>query len=599
MKSVAEDLNSTTIQRVLKDLRASYRVLRAFHALPQNVVSGIPLDDPRSQEFDGRLSIDIDEAIISNEHYIRSRGSEANVDDRYLVSLDDLTNLLAKPPNFLDKPPPENTQLTIVRKDPPKGGLEFLDEMRKRKLEIIPDSRTFSSVFDRITNGILHGLDWTNVFVAGGIALTTLLHTLPEKDNDTSVRDPDIDLYIYGLGSEDANRKAEEVYDIWAANLPATADQKLVVKNAKTITLLPSYPHRRIQINLKLPASPTDILLNFDLDACAIGFDGSRVLMLPRCARAIETGYSVFTMDLVWGHHLGDRRATQESRVLKYAKRGFGIRFLPSYAKSLEFDVSQVKKTSKLYSGEDESPESYLLRFQRDRHPFGRQEPGLKTLKRIAYLGADFVHRLTFGPTPLTIYPHPSSTRHRQTWSSEAQWKEMVEEAKRALEELRLENASRCAAGVALFGTTINFSDLDSEKIHHGLPDGRNGLGNFELFTRHSEAWRRYVRHEALFNTGEIDSPTYDSNTYEDLPNYFWDQDFDLGQVARSIDECNDDIFNSVKIAICEKLGIAQQLFGCKLASPSDGMDREEFVHSKYAFADAQDQQLKSIHPLT
>jgi len=36
--------------------------------------------------------------------------------------------------------------------------------------------------------------------------------------------------------------------------------------------------------------------------------------MLPRCARALETGYTAFTMDLVYGHHLGDRRATQEMR---------------------------------------------------------------------------------------------------------------------------------------------------------------------------------------------------------------------------------------------------------------------------------------------
>lgn len=61
-------------------------------------------------------------------------------------------------------------------------------------------------------------------------------------------------------------------------------------------------------------ASAAEVLLNFDLDPCAICWNGKEVLMLPRAARALETGYTVFTMDLVHGHHLGDRRATQEVR---------------------------------------------------------------------------------------------------------------------------------------------------------------------------------------------------------------------------------------------------------------------------------------------
>jgi len=60
--------------------------------------------------------------------------------------------------------------------------------------------------------------------------------------------------------------------------------------------------------------SEAEVLLNFDLDPCAMCWNGKEVRMLPRCARALETGYTAFTMDLVYGHHLGDRRATQEIR---------------------------------------------------------------------------------------------------------------------------------------------------------------------------------------------------------------------------------------------------------------------------------------------
>lgn len=71
--------------------------------------------------------------------------------------------------------------------------------------------------------------------------------------------------------------------------------------------------------------------MNFDLDPCSLGFDGRELWLLPRAARALQSeklvhygipyeidigtaGYTVFTMDLVHGHYLGQRRASQESR---------------------------------------------------------------------------------------------------------------------------------------------------------------------------------------------------------------------------------------------------------------------------------------------
>ena len=182
--------------------------------------------------------------------------------------------------------------LTIKRKDPPKGGFEILDECRQRIIHIQPNDASFVSTFERITRGILRGLNWSNVIVAGGMAVTTLLHTTgPIKDGNISFPDCDIDVYLYDLSPEQANRKVEENYQVWRTNLSPANGQHLVVKNHTTILLLSDYPNHRIHIILKLLTSPAQILLNFDLDACAIGFDGSRVLMLPRYARAIETGY--------------------------------------------------------------------------------------------------------------------------------------------------------------------------------------------------------------------------------------------------------------------------------------------------------------------
>ena len=281
---------------------------------------------------------------------------------------------------------------------------------------------------------LLRGLDWSNVILVGDTVLTTLMHVDPDKDDDKTIQDISFNMYVHGLNPRDANRKAEEIHDSWAANLPASAE-RVVVKSSRVITLIPSYPYRRIQIVLQLTSSPTDVLLNLDLDPCAIVFDGTSVSMLPRCARAIETGYITFTNDLIFGHHLSGRPATTQSRLFEFAQRGFGVRFLPSFTGFLQSDQCTtheavswaVERTHKVSSANE----------QRDRYPMGTLEPGLMTLKRVAYLGQNYVHRLLFGPTALTTYPGPqvlgsdpdAAIRSESfPWKDEQQWQQTVEE---------------------------------------------------------------------------------------------------------------------------------------------------------------------------
>ena len=561
MKTVAKYLNSTILRQLLDDPRTPYQLLRKFLTLPETLAAK------------DRRSVDVDEAVLRNERYVRSRDS--NQDGRYLVSLEDLLEVLSGVPQ-------DDRSVSFKRKDPPKGGLEFLDAVRKRELSIQPSSSSFCKVFERITRGVLRGLDWSNVFVAGGMALTTLLHTDPSKDDDRAVRDPDIDIYIYGLGPEDANRKVEEIHDIWVRNLPATA-QRLVVKSTKTINLLSNYPHRRLQIVLKLQAAPTDVLLNFDLDVCAIGFDGSRVLMLPRCARAIETGYSVFTMDLVWGHHLSERRASQEVRIFKYADRGFGLRILPSYVQSLEvgdLEAAVFKNFQSPASAEnhidDADPKAWTW-SQRDRKPFGNSEPGLKTLKRIAYLGQDFIRRFVFGATPLTISqeeykrqidlrdPSKRGTEHVVDQVRQDEWQKLFDQSARYQRELEAHNERKRALGEDLEKYDICLATLDTSGIHRGLPDGRRGLGNFEIFMRHCEVWRLHALGQArLIGPANTTSLAYDPRTYNDFPDYPWDEHFSIDALETEIERDNNKLWSNVKKAICYKLGIHFTSVGCE-----------------------------------
>lgn len=179
---------------------------------------------------------------------------------------------------------------TLVRPRSPSS-FEVLCDSRPEKITIQPSAEAFAQAFDRTSDGLLKSVDWSNLFVAGGIVLGTLLAVHgSETGPDGQWESSDIDIYIYGLSSLDATNKAKHVHDIFKSNLRARGiKSSLAVKNSKTITFYARYPLRRIQIILKLVKSPKDVLLNFDLDICAMGWDGNEVLMLPRAARALES----------------------------------------------------------------------------------------------------------------------------------------------------------------------------------------------------------------------------------------------------------------------------------------------------------------------
>ena len=50
----------------------------------------------------------------------------------------------------------------------------------------------------------------------------------------------------------------------------------LVVRTNNAVTFVQDYPRRHVQVILRLYASPAEILMGFDVDSCAMCFDGSR-----------------------------------------------------------------------------------------------------------------------------------------------------------------------------------------------------------------------------------------------------------------------------------------------------------------------------------
>lgn len=306
------------------------RAAWSWPSLPYTVICRVRSENQSSEpkpkhdhrEKTGEENKDIDSWILQNEEYLRQRLIKGNVNWTFgLVSLENFNDQFAK---STGNEAPREILRTAV------DGFTCLNARRESVMRIQPNSKHYTERFHELTNGQLKGLDWSNIFVAGGIALGSLLSvkspgTAQSTDQWLS---SDIDIYIYGLNPLEANKKIEQLWSIFKRNLPDGAPT-LVVRNSKTISFMSKYPLRRFQIILKLVRNPAEVLLNFDLDICAMGFDGEKLWMLPRAARALESanstinqlyidiiiaGYNVFTMDMVQGHYLGTRRASQEQR---------------------------------------------------------------------------------------------------------------------------------------------------------------------------------------------------------------------------------------------------------------------------------------------
>ncbi|KAI9724114.1 MAG: hypothetical protein M1812_000833 [Candelaria pacifica] len=355
IRTLSANLDSTTIRDLLMDLRMPYFILRAFLHYPS--------DTELEALEDARAEMDIDEVILAKEYHLRSKNS--SVQSEGLLRLDDLKLSIDRDASITRSSPGENKHIMIERKEPPKGGLKLLDTYRPKQLQIQSDMVGFISSFKSITNDVLDGLNWDNVLVAGDIILKTLLQVAPPNASDKKVKDRGfedwgIDIYVYGLGPIEANRKVREIYEVWNRNLPTTNTQRLVVKDTRAIIFLADFPYPRLQVVVKLFTSSLQVLSCINCDECALGYNGKDVFMLPRCVRALETGYSIFRTESVWSDFWrGDSSeitgATLEARGFQYAARGFGLRILPSTIKQIEKDypLAYTRNPSTTRGGDD------------------------------------------------------------------------------------------------------------------------------------------------------------------------------------------------------------------------------------------------------
>ncbi|KAH9034041.1 hypothetical protein EDB83DRAFT_1786796 [Lactarius deliciosus] len=173
-------------------------------------------------------------------------------------------------------------------------------------------------------NSLSQLADWSNVIAAGG-SVQACLMPLPKAAmgskramrkyfHENAFPSSDVDLFLYGLTVEEAERKIITIYE-------AVRDSVLwdvtCVRTKHTVSIHSQYPYRSIQIVLRLYSSPAEVLTGFDVDAPCCAYDGDRVWANPRAIVSMMRQSNIIDVTR--------RSPSYEVRLAKYSSRGFEV----------------------------------------------------------------------------------------------------------------------------------------------------------------------------------------------------------------------------------------------------------------------------------
>ncbi|KAI0884918.1 uncharacterized protein GGS22DRAFT_148152 [Annulohypoxylon maeteangense] len=204
---------------------------------------------------------------------------------------------------------------------------------KKPRLAIAKSFEAYQKNFDAFTHGVLAGLDWSNVVVAGSSAMLPLLSRRRDVhiEDEPTTQNPgeiyyqntasssDIDIFLYGFDSEDAaTKRIIEIEALVRKNQHLISSNALTLRSENAITFIaPRWPYRHIQVILRLYKSISEILTGFDVDCSCVAFDGKQVYSSPRGVTAIATRTN--TIDL------SRRSPSYENRLWKYRHHNFEV----------------------------------------------------------------------------------------------------------------------------------------------------------------------------------------------------------------------------------------------------------------------------------
>jgi len=138
---------------------------------------------------------------------------------------------------------------------------------------------------------------------------------LHSPDSPTSTGD--IDLYPYGT-KEEVQSTLRKIVEMLLVNGRRLGLQMFATRTPATITFFSGFPFRPVQIIIGPKATcAAEVVLDFDLDCCALCFDGARLLALPRAVLALNRRCNVLRADK------NSYAKVASGRLLKYGGRGF------------------------------------------------------------------------------------------------------------------------------------------------------------------------------------------------------------------------------------------------------------------------------------
>lgn len=193
------------------------------------------------------------------------------------------------------------------------SGVDPIDDDSEIKAKCFIEKCEFNRKFQKVTGGLLNYIDWDNVVVAGG-CMSNVLN--PNFDDVT-----DVDLFLYNLTDEEAREKILQIKGFVSDYCSdVMRDSLYVLENKYVITLIPrnySKNEYKIQIIKRIYKNIHEILVGFDIDACAVAYNGQKVLLSNRSMNAFITRLNVVD--------ISRRSPSYEYRLFKYHQRGFGI----------------------------------------------------------------------------------------------------------------------------------------------------------------------------------------------------------------------------------------------------------------------------------
>lgn len=146
----------------------------------------------------------------------------------------------------------------------------------------------------------------SNIAIAGGKVFSALTGNLAD----------DIDIFIYGLSEDDAEKKIKEIYHVireryYLRNLEVSRSKNVININALG---------DKYQIILRLYRTPSEIIHGFDVDCCCMLYipKENNIYMTKRCKYSLEQGYNTVNFERL--------SPSYPHRLAKYASKGIRVK---------------------------------------------------------------------------------------------------------------------------------------------------------------------------------------------------------------------------------------------------------------------------------